>query len=300
MSTDATRAGSTGITMLARASSRAAVIRTVPGARPAMAPCGVTAAISVSAECQVTVRYTGQPRLSCGVASRRISSPTWSGSFIGSMTMSSARGVATSTRSSAVMPLHVAVTIAVPGPTAVASPPSGSIRSTPGASVVQVTARGGSRVPCSPRITATRLKLSPVSSPAGAGMIEMPPMGLAAELPACDALVRGAGLVGGVSISNVSPPARTWAISSARLGSSSARGAAPSAAKASARRGHRSAGSLASMRRMAASTSGGQSARSARIGGGVRSTCACMTVSVEPANGGAPVTSSYATAPSAY
>ena len=61
MSTDATRAGSTGITMLARASSRAAVIRTVPGARPAMAPCGVTAAISVSAECQVTVRYTGQP-----------------------------------------------------------------------------------------------------------------------------------------------------------------------------------------------------------------------------------------------
>ena len=75
MSTAATRGGSTGITMLARASSSAAVIRTVPGARPAIAPCGVTAAIAGSADCQVTLRDTGQPRLSCGVASSRISSP---------------------------------------------------------------------------------------------------------------------------------------------------------------------------------------------------------------------------------
>ena len=169
--------------------------------------------------------------------------------------MSSARGDATSTRSSALTPLHVAVTIAVPAATAVASPASGSIRSTAGASVVHSTARGGSRVPCSPRITATSVKLSPASSPAGAGMIEMPPTGRPVAVPGCEARVRGAGLVGGASSVAAPPLATTCAISSTRCGSSSASGAAPRAAIASASLGHRSAGSLASIRRMAASTS---------------------------------------------
>ncbi len=293
MSTATTRGGSTGITMLARASSSAAVIRTVPGARPAIVPWGVTAATPVSAECQVTGRYTGHPRLSFGVASSRISSPMWSGSLMGSITMSSACGGATSTRRIAVTSLQVAVTIADPGASAVARTPAPSMRRTSGASVLHRTARGGSRVPCSPRITATSEKLSPASRSVGAGMMEMPPTGRTDAPPAADARVRGAGLVGvGTPESEDPPSAETHWVSPARSGSSSASGAAPSAAMASAMRGHRAAGSLSSMRRIAASTSGGQSPQSSRMGRGECSTCACITVSVEPANGGSPVTSS--------
>ena len=150
MSTAATRGGSTGMTMLARASSTAAVRRTVPGARPAIVPLGVTSAMRASAELQVTGRYTGQPCLSRGVASSRISSPACSGSSSGSITMSSALGAVTSTRSRALTFLQVAVTTAVPGASAVASAVRLSSRNTVGSSVVHSTARGGSRVPCWP------------------------------------------------------------------------------------------------------------------------------------------------------
>ena len=58
------------------------------------------------------------------------------------------------------------------------------------------TARGGSLVPYWPRMTATRVKLSPTSNPAGAGMIVMPPTDREGPLIAPDARVRGAGLLG--------------------------------------------------------------------------------------------------------
>ncbi len=75
-SSTATRAGSTGITMLARASSSTAVIRTVPVASPAIPPSAVAAATSGWADSHATGREMGHPRLSRGVASSRIESPT--------------------------------------------------------------------------------------------------------------------------------------------------------------------------------------------------------------------------------
>jgi serine/threonine-protein kinase len=101
----------------------------------------------------------------------------WSGSPIGPITISSALGSATSTRSSALIPLQLAVSSAEPGASPVAMPPAPSTRSTVGVSVPQVTDCGGSRVPCGPRMTAASRKLSPTSNPAGAGTIEMPPTG---------------------------------------------------------------------------------------------------------------------------
>jgi hypothetical protein len=53
--------------------------------------------------------------------------------------------------------------------------------------------------------------------------------------------------------------------------------------------GKRSAGSLASIRRMAASRSGGQSGTRSPIAGGAVSTWAFITVRVDPVNGAVPV-----------
>ena len=78
-------------------------------------------------------------------------------------------------------------------------------------------------------------------------------------------------------------------VSSARWGSPSGSGTAPSADFASAMPGNRSSGALASIRRIAASSSAGQSGHRPLMGGGGASTCDCMTVSVEPVKGASPV-----------
>ena len=137
------------------------------------------------------------------------------------------------------------------------------------------------------------MKQSPTSRPDGAGTMEIPPTARLGSTPADEALVRGMGLVGvGIPERDTPPPAAASRLSSPRRGSSSASGAAPSAAIASAMRGQRASGSLSSIRRIAASRSGGHSGHSSRMERGARSTWACMTVRVDPRNGGTPVTSS--------
>ena len=265
--TTATLGGSTGSTMLASVSSRKQVRRTVPGAFPAMEPWGVTSATDGSSERQVIGRVTGQPRLSRAVASRRISSPTRSGSSAGAISISSARGGETSTRCLAETPLLLALSVAVPGATAVAVVPPGSTRSTAELSEVQSTDLGGRRVPCWPRITATSMKLSPASSPAGAGRMEIPPTGRPGMLHRPEPRFRPVDAAGGAGSSTESPGA-TSRLSSSRSGSPSASGAAPSAAMASAILPNRSERSLASIRRIAASRSASHSARSSAGGRG--------------------------------
>ena len=278
--------------MLALASSSRAVSRVKPVCLARSAPPGVTEMTEGSSDCQVTARSTGRPRLSHATASSGISSPTPTARVSGPSTISSALGEATSTLSPALTPLHVAVICAEPAARAIAVAPPFSTRSTSGASLVQATDEDGSRLPCRPLSIAISSKLSPTSKPAGGGRIAMRPTALPDAAPAAaDGLVNGAGLVG-VGSSDASGPSPTASrLSSARSGSSSASGAAPSAAIASPIRGHRAAGSFASMRRMAVSSSGGQSAKRSRRAGGGWSRWACMMVSVvDPLNGGVPVT----------
>ena len=97
----------------------------------------------------------------------------------------------------------------------------------------------------------------------------------------------GLGTGSGSRFSFSGTPSRARA---ARTGCPSSNGAAPSSASACCIDGQRSAGSLASIRTIAASSSGGQSRRSSRIGGTGRSVCACITTNCEPENGGRPVT----------
>ena len=148
-------------------------------------------------------------------------------------------------------------------------------------------------MPCSPRITATSEKLSPVSRPAGAGMIEMPPTARAPPLPP-DARVRGAGLVG-VGV----PDERRAALAGRPAGQLGAeRIVLRQRRRAERRHGVGQAGPprgrilvehaqdrRLDLRRALVAAARGSAAAA-------RSTCACITVSVEPANGGTPVSSS--------
>ena len=247
--------------MLAQASSNVAVIRVKPGARATSSPAALIVAAAELSDFHSTERPMGSPRLSRTTASRRISSPAPTATSNGAIAISSALGDATSTRSTASTPLHVAVRSMEPAPTATASPPPPAKRSTPASSPVHVTALEGRQMPFRPRTVATSTKRSPTSSRAGGGRMEMSltvrsVVSSSADDGPCDGGRPSAAVSDGVS----APTTATRRPSSERSGSSSARGIAPNAATASAMRGHRSAGSFASMRRTAASRSGGQAA----------------------------------------
>ena len=119
-----------------------------------------------------------------------------------------------------------------------------------------------------------------------------------------DATRVGVGFdTGGPPGTGVSCPVLPEPASSAswrRMGSSCANGGPPTAAITSSIAGQRCAGSLAIMRKTAAWSSCGQSGRATEIGRGLVCTCACMTSSEGPSNGGSPVSISYNTMPSEY
>ena len=108
---------------------------------------------------------------------------------------------------------------------------------------------------------------------------------------------------GGLPVTGVSCPVLPAPASSAswrRMGSSCASGGPPTAAITSSMAGQRSAGSLEIMRNTAVWSSSGQSGRDTEIGRGLVCTCACITSSEGPSNGGSPVSISYSTMPSEY
>ena len=84
------------------------------------------------------------------------------------------------------------------------------------------------------------------------------------------------------------------------MGSSWASGVPPTAAITSSMLGQRSAASLVIMRKIAACSSRGQSGRATTIGRARCCTCACITSSEGPVNGGSPVSISYSTMPREY
>jgi hypothetical protein len=133
------------------------------------------------------------------------------------------------------------------------------------------------------------LKLSPVSSAAGGGKMEIVRTGPATTVGGDEDTatwrVAGRNLLLGEEVHSGLAIRQSWASS----GSSSPSGIAPSAAFAAAMLGQRAVGSFSSILRTALSNSGGQSSHLSRIGRGGCSKWACMTVRVEPEKGDAPV-----------